>query len=338
MLLKRLTEACGGPGQEKEVRDLIKQEVASLGHVSTDALGNLLVKKDDNKKGPKVMLAAHMDEVSLMVMGIEKSGMLKIRPVGGIDPRVLVAKTVLVGPKKVPGVLGSKPIHLQKPQERERPLGYDQLFIDLGVKNKEEAERLVSVGDHAYFSTSYQEIGKDKISAKALDDRVGCAMLIEVLKDNYDFPLYGAFTVQEEVGLRGAGVAAYSIEPDIALVLEGTTASDVTGIDEHKHATTVGEGPSLTFMDRASIPDPKLVSRLMKVAEKNGIPVQFRRNTAGGTDAGKIQLSKGGTSVATIALPCRYIHSPVSVMSKQDYDNALKLVKAFLKELEESGV
>ncbi len=339
MLLKRLTEACGGPGQEGEVRDLIRSEVSDIvDEIKTDALGNLITLKKGANLGPKVMLAAHMDEVALMIVSIEKNGLLKFRSVGGIDPRVLVAKSVVVGSKRVPGVLGSKPIHLQKPGERNKPLSLDELFIDIGTKKQEEAESQVSLGDYAYFTTEFSELGTDKYKGKAFDDRVGCALLIDALKDTYTYPLYGVFTVQEEVGLRGASVAGYSVNPDVALILEGTTASDVTGIPKHKHATTVGQGPSLTFMDSAAIPDPKLVAKLIKLGELYDIPVQLRRNTAGGTDAGKIQASRDGVSVAVLAIPCRYIHSPVSLMSKKDYDNALRLVKAFLKTLEESEV
>lgn len=339
MLLKKLTEACGGPGQEYEIRNVIREEVTPLvDEVYTDAIGNLITIKNGTKSGPKVMLAAHMDEVSLMIVSIENSGLLKFRPVGGIDPRVLIAKSVVIGPNKVPGVIGSKPIHLQSPGERNKPFSLNELFIDIGATKKEQAEQLVNIGDHAYFTTEYAEIGADKIKAKAFDDRVGCALLIESLKDSYSFPLYGVFTVQEEVGLRGAGVATHQIEPDLALVLEGTTASDVPEIDEHQHATSVGKGPCLTFMDRSVIPDPKLVTKLMQLAEKHNIPVQYRRNTAGGTDAGKIQATRRGTRVAVLAVPTRYIHSPVSVISKKDYQNALKLIKAFLKSIEEGEV
>jgi len=338
VLLKRLTEACGGPGQEDEVRDLIRAEVKDLAdQVTTDALGNLIAVKKGTKAGPKVMIAAHMDEVALMIMGIEKNGLLKFSPIGGIDPRVLVAKTVVIGKNRVPGVIGSKPIHLQRPDERKKALTIEEMYIDIGVSKKEGAERLVNVGDLAYFTTEFAEIGPDKFKAKALDDRVGCAMLIDILKDSYQFPLYGVFTVQEEVGLRGAGTAAYQVQPDLALVLEGTTASDVPEIPEHKHATTVGKGPSLTVMDSSVIPDPRLVAKLMQLAEKHNIPVQYRRNTAGGTDAGKIQQSRQGVPVAVIALPCRYIHSPVAVGSQTDYDHAVKLVKLFLHSLEEEG-
>lgn len=335
MLLKKLTEACGGPSQEGEVRDLIRKEVTPFADsITTDALGNLITVRNGKSNGPKVMLAAHMDEVALMIVSIESSGLLKFRPIGGIDPRVLVAKSVVIGKRRTPGVIGSKPIHLQKPNERKKPIGIDELFIDIGAAKREEAEKLVSIGELAYFTTDFRKIGADKYKAKALDDRVGCALIIDLLKDECKFPLYGVFTVQEEVGLRGAGAAAHQVCPDIALVLEGTTASDVPEIAEHKHATTLGKGPSLTFMDSSVIPDPRLVAKLMQIAEQNDIPVQYRRNTAGGTDAGRIQSSRTGIRVAVIAVPCRYIHSPVSVMSKSDYDNTFKLVKAFFNTIE----
>ncbi len=336
MLLKKLTEACGAPGQEGEVRNLIRSEIE--GHVDeirTDALGNLIAIKNPSAPGPKVMLAAHMDEVALMILGIEKNGLLRFRPIGGIDPRVLVAKTVLVGEKKVPGVIGSKPIHLQKPEERQRPLGIDELLIDIGAKSQEEAEKVVNLGDCAYFATKFEEFGQDKIKAKALDDRVGCALLIELLKRDYNIPVYGVFTVQEEVGLRGAGVAAYQIQPDVAIVLEGTTASDVPGSDPHKHATSVGKGPAITIMDRSVITHPPLVRQLIELAEKHDISYQIRRTNTGGTDAGQIQLTAGGTKAAVIAVPCRYIHSAASVMSKKDFEAAFQLTSVFLQELQE---
>jgi len=339
VLLKRLSEACGGPGQEDEVRNLIRDEVTPLvDEISTDALGNLITLRRGNQEGPRVMIAAHMDEVALMIMAIESSGLLKFNPIGGIDPRVLVAKTVVIGKNRVPGVIGSKPIHLQRPEEREKAISINEMFIDIGVSSKSEAEKLVKIGDLAYFSTKFAEIGNDKFKGKAFDDRVGCSMLIDLLHDRYDFPLYGVFTVQEEVGLRGAGVAAHRIQPDIALVLEGTTASDVPETPEHKHATSVGKGPCITIMDSSVIPDPRLVATLLQIASENEIPVQIRRNTAGGTDAGKIQSSRSGVRVATISIPCRYIHSPVAVMSKADYDNALKLVKAFLHCVEKGEI
>ncbi|HPT83577.1 MAG TPA: M42 family metallopeptidase [Limnochordia bacterium] len=336
MLLARLTEANGAPGQEHEVRDLIRAEVEPYAHVvKTDALGNLFAIKNPQAPGPKVMIAAHMDEVALMIVGIDKDGYLKFRPIGGVDPRILVAKTVVVGKKKTPGVIGSKPIHLQRPEEREKPFTIQEMVIDIGAKSKEEAEKLVKLGDIAYFTTAYEELAGGRIKAKALDDRVGCALAIRLLQEEVSFPLIAAFTVQEEVGLRGAGVAAYQVEPDLALVLEGTTASDVPGTDEHRQATSLGEGPAITVMDRSVIPHPQLVQELFALAAEKGIKVQARRSTAGGTDAGQIQLSKTGVKVAVISVPCRYIHSPAAVMCKDDFEGAYQLVKHYLARLEE---
>lgn len=336
MLLTQLTEANGASGQEGEVRDLIRAQIEPyVDKIKTDALGNLIAFKNLNAQGPRVMLAAHMDEVALMIVGIESNGMLKFRPIGGVDPRVLVAKTVVVGNKKIGGVIGSKPIHLQSPEERQRALTMQELLIDIGARDKEEAERLVSLGEAAYFTTKYEEFGENKVKAKALDDRVGCALAIRLLQENLSLPLIASFTVQEEVGLRGAGVATYQVKPDLALILEGTTASDVPGTDKHKHATSVGKGPAVTVMDRSVIPHPALTKELFALADEKGIPVQVRRNTAGGTDAGQIQLTESGTKVAVIAIPCRYIHSPTSVMSKNDYEGAYELTKYYLKRLQE---
>ena len=188
MLLARLTQANGAPGQENEVRDLIRAEVQAHAHVvKTDALGNLLAIKNPDAPGPKVMIAAHMDEVALMIVGID-NGYLKFRPIGGVDPRVLVAKTVVVGSKKVPGVIGAKPIHLQRPEERERAFTIQEMVIDIGAKSKDEAEKLVSLGEIAYFTTDYEELGPDKVKAKALDDRVGCALAIRLLQEEVSFP------------------------------------------------------------------------------------------------------------------------------------------------------
>ena len=259
MLLKKLTEACGAPGQEGEVRDLIRSEIEPyVDEIRTDALGNLIAVKNPSAAGPKVMLAAHMDEVALMILGIEKNGYLRFRPIGGIDPRVLVAKTVLIGEKKIPGVIGSKPIHLQKPEERQRPMGIDELLIDIGAKNQDEAEKLVKLGDCAYFATKYEEFGQDKVKAKALDDRVGCALLIEILKENYEFPCMVCLPSRKRWASGGWG-SGLQVQPDVALVLEGTTASDVPGTGTHLHATSVGKGPALTVMDRTVIPHPSLV-------------------------------------------------------------------------------
>lgn len=346
MLLKRLTEAAGIPGQEAEIRNVIRAEVTGIAdEVRTDALGNLIAYKAARKTGdrrpldvPRVMLAAHMDEVGLMILSIEKSGLLKFGTVGGVDARVLVSKTVLIGPNKIPGVIGAKPIHLQEPEERTRPIKVESMFIDIGAKSKEEAEKRVKIGDFAMFDTKFEEIGRNVVKGKAFDDRAGCAVLIEALRGDYGFDLYAVFTVQEEVGLRGSGVAAFDINPDIALALEGTTAFDVADTPEHGHSTSMGNGPAITFMDASVISTKGIVRRLLDVAQKEGIPTQFKRTVTGGTDAGRINTTREGIPAATVAVPCRYIHSPVSLVSLDDYQNTVRLVKGFLRSIDEGGL
>ncbi|HHV44280.1 MAG TPA: M42 family metallopeptidase [Firmicutes bacterium] len=336
MLLKRLSEAIGVSSREQEVRDILREEVGQYASLRTDALGDLIAEKPGT--GPKVMLAAHMDEVGLMITSIEKNGTLKFKPVGAIDPRVLVAKQVLVGPNKIPGVIGSKPIHLQRPDERNHPIKLEDMCIDIGAKDEGAAKEKVKLGDCAGFATKFEELPGDLVKGKAFDDRVGCFVVAEVLRTDFKVPVCGAFTVQEEVGGRGAGVVAYDVMPDVAIVLEGTTASDVAGIDPHLHATSVGKGPAITIMDGSVIASRKIVDRLVQVAEKLGIPYQFRRSTAGGTDAGKINVTQTGIPVGVVSVPCRYIHSPVSIASRKDIQGAVALVRGFIESLQEGGL
>lgn len=339
MLLKRLTEAAGVSSNEDEVRKIIKDEID--GYVDeywTDMMGNLIAVKGKEKAGPRVVLAAHMDEVGLMISKIEDSGLLKFKTVGGIDERVLVSKPLLVGRKKIPGVIGAKAIHLQEKEERKKPIPLKELYIDIGAKDKKEAEKLVEVGELAVFSTRFSRLGSNYAKGKAFDDRVGCAAIIEIMKEEeFAFPIYGVFAVQEEVGLRGAARAAYAIEPDLAIELEGTSASDVPGTEEHGYSTTVGEGPAITLMDSSVITHKKILQGLIKAAEKYKIKYQFRRTNFGGTDAGMISLVKEGIPATVISLPCRYIHSPVSLMNLNDFTGMKALVSAYLKELEREG-
>ncbi|HHY46729.1 MAG TPA: M42 family metallopeptidase [Firmicutes bacterium] len=342
MFLARLTECAGVSGQEAEVRAVIIEEIKDyVDGVKVDALGNVIALKRGRKAGDggvKLMLAAHMDEVGLMVTYIEKSGMLRVEPVGGVDPRVLVSKVVLVGKDKIPGVIGAKAIHLQEREERENAFKIEDLLVDIGAKDKQDAEKAVRLGDAVVFATEFQEIGNRRAKAKAFDDRVGCAVVAELLKQRFDYTVYGVFTAQEEVGGRGATVAAYSINPDLALVFEGTTASDVPEAKEHTYATTLGKGPALTFMDRSVLVKKDIIKRLLELAEEGNIPVQFRRSTAGGTDAGRIYLQREGIPSEVISVPTRYIHSPVSVIDLADVDNTIRLASAFLHSIEDRGL
>ncbi|MBZ4645768.1 MAG: family metallopeptidase [Clostridia bacterium] len=335
MLLKKLTEAIGVSGNEKAVRDIIIKEIGNdCENIAIDRMGNLIaLKKGTEGNGKKVMLAAHMDEVGLIVTGITDTGFIKFKPVGGIDARILVSKKVVIGDNRIPGVIGLKAIHLQEPGERKQAVKVKNLYIDIGAKNKEDAEKKVNLGDYIGFDSSCVEFGNNLVKAKALDDRVGCAILIEMLKERYTFDLYACFTVQEEVGLRGAGVAAYTVSPDLALVVEGTTCSDVPGAEEHEHATTLGHGPAVSIMDRASYSNKGLSQLLYNLGKDNNIKVQYKRTTFGGNDAGKIHLTREGIPTAAISVPCRYIHSPVSVMNLDDYEGCKKIVRLFLHEI-----
>jgi len=334
MLLKRLSEAFGPSGYEKEVRQVLQAELAE--HVSEwqrDALGNLIAVKPA-ANGPKVMLAAHMDECGLLINHVDSSGLLQFQKVGGLDDRVLVSKTVVIGDKRVPGVIGAKAIHLQRPEERSQVIPHRSLYIDIGATSKEEALSMVNIGDYAVFATKFAEFGVDMVKGKAFDDRAGCTVLAEVLKEDYQLPVVGAFTVQEEIGLRGAGVAAYRVEPDLAIVLEGTTCSDTPGSEEHGYCTNIGGGPAISIMDASVISNKAMVAELVRLAEEHQIPYQFKRSVTGGSDAGRINQTKAGIPVVVVSVPCRYIHSPVSALKLSDLEHTTRLVKLFLRSIE----
>ncbi|MBC7341664.1 MAG: M42 family metallopeptidase [Clostridia bacterium] len=349
MLLKELAEASGPSGHESEIRQLLRRYIAEAlpefnSGMVVDALGNLIVaprnQSDPSATKPRVMLSAHMDEVGMMITYIEASGWLRFRPLGGIDPRVLVSKPVLVGKDRIPGVIGAKPIHLQEKEERNRALKVKDLFIDLGCNSKEEAEKLVKIGDAVVFATSYTELGERRIRAKALDDRAGCAILLDLMVQCRDLslPVYYTFTAQEEVGLRGAQVAAYRIEPQVALAIEVTTASDVPESKEAEYCSSLGQGPVITVMDRSLVSPPRLWQRLVAIAEANNIPYQLKQAGTGGTDAGAISLTRAGVPAAVVSVPARYIHSPASLLDKVDMENTYQLVLEFLRDMERRGL
>lgn len=339
MVLKELSEAFGVSGCEDEVRGIIIEAIEDhVDEYHVDSMGNLIaLKRGTGESKLKVMVAAHTDEVGLMITHIdEETGALRFRPVGGIDDRILLSKVVLVGKDRLPGVIGVKPVHLLKEEERRQVVKVDQMTIDIGAKSKEEAKKAVKVGDYAVFATSFRQLTEDglrTVKGKAFDDRAGCAVLIEVLRERYPFDLYPVFTVQEEVGLRGARVAAYAVEPDAAFVLEGTICDDLPKKKDVSPTTQLGAGPAITIMDRSFIADRGLVKLLVETAEELGIPYQFKQPGVGGTDAGAIHLVKEGVPSATVAVPCRYIHSPVCLLSLEDFENAVRLMRAALGKL-----
>lgn len=340
MLIQQLVEADGVSGHEGAVRQVLIGAIeACADEYRVDALGNLIVvKRGRGGAGGvrSVMVSAHMDEVGLMVTYVERDGTIRFSPVGGIDPRVVLAKRVRIGDDRIPGVIGVKPIHLLEQAERERVLRFDQMGIDTGMSADEVARR-VTPGTYVAFETAFQvldEGGLRTVKGKAFDDRAGCAILAEVLKDSYAFDLYAAFTVQEEVGLRGARVAAYAVNPDVAFVLEGTVCDDSPKDKDVSPTTRLGAGPALTIMDRTVVCDRRLVRLLVEEAEAEGIPFQIKQPAIGGTDAGAIHTQREGIPSAVMAVPCRYIHSPVSVMSLNDFDYAVRLMRGALHRLE----
>ncbi|WP_313756493.1 M42 family metallopeptidase [Tissierella sp.] len=335
MLLKQLTEVSGVSGNEKEVRDLIISEIKEhVDILKIDRIGNIIAYKKGKSTDKRLMITAHMDEVGLLIKEIDSMGLLKFTTVGGIDKRILVSKPVLVGKDKIMGVIGAKPIHLQKKEEWKRALTLDELYIDIGAKSKEEAEKLVAIGDYVSFASDYVEFGENLVKAKALDNRVGCSLLVNLIKEVKDISFYAVFTVMEEIGLVGAGPAAYEVNPDISLILEGTLCYDMPKLDTHLVPTYLNKGPAISLIDRTTVYNHKFRRKVVSIAEKNNIPYQYRKTSMGGNDSGKIHTTREGSLTTTISVPCRYIHSPASVMSKEDYNNTYLLLKAILSEYE----
>lgn len=339
MLLKKLTSALGVSGNEEEVRNVILDEIKGFVDViKIDRIGNIIAEKKGSNSSYNIVLTAHMDEVGLMVKGIDDSGLIKFTSVGGIDTRILVSKVVTIGEGRIPGVIGAKAIHMQKSEEREKALSIDDLYIDVGSKNKEETEKHVSIGDYIAFHSEFIEFGKNKIKAKALDNRVGCHILIEILKTKLPINITAIFTVQEEIGLRGAEVAANQVQADLVIVLEGTTSSSYTGVEPHLQVSELDNGPAISIIDQTSIYNKKYVNSLIQIAKKHNIPWQYRKTASGGNDAGKFHVAQMGTPCLSLAVPCRYIHSPVSVLSKDDLSNTKILLIKYLEEVSKGGI
>jgi len=338
-ILKQLSEAIGVSGAEQDVRRKILELIEPhVDEIATDTMGNLFATKrgtggDDRMT---VLVDAHMDEVGMMVTGYTGDGMLKVKAVGGLDNRILLGKRVLVGDDRLPGVIGAKPVHLLNGDQRSRVVEIDAMQVDIGASKKEEARRKAPLGTRIAFDSSFMDLG-ERMRGRAFDDRIGCAILVHILQgEPYPFDLVGAFVVQEEIGLRGAQVAAHRVKPDVAFVLEGTIADDLPKEDDESPTTELDKGPALSPMDRSVIYDRRLNRFLVQVAEELGIPVQFKQPGIGGTDGGAYAASLGGIPAAAISVPCRYIHSPAAIASKQDYQNAIRLLDGVLRRLDRS--
>lgn len=337
MTLRELTMLDGVSGDEDAVREAIRKEIEPFcDSVIEDKAGNLIAVKK-GKIPKKLMMTAHMDEVGFIIKSITEDGYLKFAAVGGIDGRVLPGRRVRVGEKKLPGVIGMKAVHLTTAEERKQSVKISDMYIDIGVQSREAAEKAVYLGDYAAFDSGYVTFGDHKIKAKALDDRVGCLALIRVLQEAVcPYDLYAVFTVQEEVGLRGATVAAYRVQPDIGIVLEGTVCADTYEAPKHLHVTTSGAGPAFSLIERTSKSDSALVDFLVKTAEKNNIQWQYKRTIGnGGNEAGVIQQTACGAKTAVISVPCRYIHSSVSVADERDIEATAALAVRVAETIDE---
>ncbi len=342
MILKELSEAIGVSGQEDAVRTIVLDAIK--GHaekIVIDPMGSVTaLKRATGDNARRVMVAAHMDEIGFMVMGFEGDGTIRFAAVGGVDDRLLPGLRVKIGDAHMQGVIIWTPIHKNREQTVVK---LSNLRIDIGATSKDEAAGKVKRGDRIAFDSTYQDIGDHVMRGKSFDDRAGCSLLIDVLQgEPYAVDVLAAFTVQEEIGLRGAQVAAQRLQPEIALVLEGTTANDIpnpmANLDDEialNPTCRMGGGPVISVMDSSMIVHPRLLAFVRETAAQAGIPYQIKSMVGGGTDGGIIHRSNAGVPTAVISMPCRYIHSPAALLHKDDYANGLKLIKALLNRLPE---
>ena len=336
-LLEKLSNANGISGDEGAVAKIIRDEIAPyVDEIKTDRMGNLIaVKKGDDFK---IMLAAHMDEIGLMVQYIDEKGFIRFVGVGGWYNPVLVSQRVILHGEKgdIPGVLGMKPPHVMEEADRKKPIELANLFIDVGAHSAEEVEAMgITVGTTVTIDRDYQPLAGTVVTGKALDNRVGCAMLIGALKEmESKHTIYAVFTVQEEVGLKGAKTAAFSLNPDVAIATDVTIPGDSPGIERRKAPVFMGEGPVVVMVSasgRGHLADPRMVDWLKKTAKKHDIKIQIEVGDGGNTDASAINFERGGIPSVPVSVPARYIHSPVEVIDLKDLQGAIELLRLAVK-------
>jgi len=338
-LIKKLSEAHASPGNEGEVREIIKSELNGICSVEVDKMGNLIAEKR-GKSGKKIMLAAHMDEISLIVKYIDEKGYLRFTTLGGFFDQTLLNQRVIVHVKnkRITGVIGSRPPHFMDEKERSRLVKAKDMFVDVGAGSKKEAEKLgIKVGDFMTFDVEFKKISGGMITGKAFDDRLGCAVMIEAMKRiKTRHSVYAVGTVQEEVGLKGAKTSAYKIMPDIALAVDVAPSGDFPGVKPEECNIKLNKGPAITVVDgkgRGIITQKEVKEGLVAAAEKNKIPYQLEVGEGGTTDATMIQVTKEGVLAGVVSIPTRYIHTPVEVAGIKDIENTVKLVAQYIDSL-----
>ena len=335
-ILEELCALGGISGDEGDVAEYICKKLEGKCEYSIDNLGNVIAYKKGAKRAPhRVQISAHMDEVGLIVTYINADGTLKFSTVGGVDPRVLYGKRVLIGKDRLLGVIGGKAIHNLSESERSAAPQESELVIDAGFSSREEAQKHISLGESVIFDSRFMRFGEGMIKARAIDDRAGCAIMLALIDEEPEYDTCFTFVVQEEVGLRGSGAAAFTVDPEMAIVLESTTAADIPSAAGEKRVCEVGKGPVVSYMDRRTIYDKQLYALAFDTARGLDIPCQTKTMVAGGNDAGAISLARGGVRTAAISLPCRYLHSPSCVIAESDLENAYLLTKNLLKRMQE---
>lgn len=336
-MLKRFEELCaltGTSGDEDRVAAYIMAQIGNKAEITRDKLGSVIAfKRGKHRPKNKVMLCAHMDEVGFIITAVAPDGMLRFSAVGGIDARVVIGRQVAVGDAGYIGVIGTKAVHMQSDDEKGSAPGIDKLFIDIGATSVEDALSHIALGDRAVFVSDFVAFGDGMIKAKALDDRAGCAIMMDMLDGELEYDTYFAFTVQEEVGLRGARAATYTIAPDMAIVLETTTACDIAGVEGGQQVCRLGEGTVVSYMDRSTIYDKELVALAFDTAKTLSLPCQTKTMVAGGNDAGAVHVSVGGVRTAALSMPCRYLHSASCVLKISDIEHTRKLAQALLNRM-----
>lgn len=333
-LLKELCLINSISGDENSVREAIIEKIKDFCTYSIDPLGNLICfRKGKKNSDKKLMICAHMDEVGFIVTGINPDGTLAFDTVGGIDSMVTVGRQVTVGKNHLCGVVGSTAVHNLSKEKREKAPDMKSLYIDIGAEDKQDAEKYVSLGDCVYFESEFTESG-NHIKAKAIDDRAGCAMMIRLIQEQPEYNTYFVFNVQEEIGLRGSRVSAFAVQPDFAIVLEATTASDIDGVSGNKKVCSLGGGGVVSFMDRSTVYDRELYKLAFEVAHENNIPCQTKTMIAGGNDAGAIHVSGKGIRTIAVSVPCRYLHSASCTINPEDFENSYILVKKLAERIQ----
>lgn len=345
-LLRELTEAPGPSGFEGPVRSLLRRHLEPLGRVSTDRLGSLIVEKPGSSASPKVMIAGHMDEIGFVITSITDEGFLRFQTVGGWWEQVMLAHRVVVLTKKgeVPGVIGAKPPHILPPDERKKMVEKKDMFIDIGVSSRQQAEEIgVRPGDPAVPFGPFTVMGNEKyLMAKAWDDRIGCAVVVEVLRRLQGEPhpntVFGVATVQEEVGLRGAQTSAYAIAPDVGFAVDVSIAGDTPGIRPEEAQSKLGKGPAIILYDASMVPHRGLRDLVLRVAEEEKIPIQYDSLSGGGTDAGRIHMVHRGVPSVVFGIPARYIHSHQSIIHRDDFESTVRLLLNVIRRLDRETV